>query len=1272
MKRLFLKGGLLCILSFVACLAWAEDTDTDNLTAYWDWENNKPEGIQSFSGFEGQSGDIESSISGIYLHVDATSGKLGPNNGTPQFTTGAKLQVPVASTSDVVTFKGYSGLSYTIGGGEQKSSTGSEDAYTATDADVAQGYVEIVSYSSGYMYSVKATYASEDEINSLKDTSVTATWDWNQGIPDGLFAATIFDVDGETKSGYLDSDLTVGEKTVQLYVDASMSGGKLSTSGRTNDVQYNKNTIIHVPVVSTEDVVTVTGYPNTQYSHYSIAGVTATDIVTSYTAVQSDVELGYVEIVATDDNCYLYSITVKFASSDEIANIKEDLSTQAGGNTGGDDEGDDEEEDENGVKVEKALYTTSFTEWPEINGQQNYTTPTENTVTTRYSDESLTFELCGVSVVPDGKDDSKFPGYVGYMMTQKTSYIANNEPYATTSKLKSITKIQLTQTATGNSRGIKVSVKGTQEDGTEDTDWVVLHDTAIQTAGGEDLELTVNRKKCQIKFENISEGMDQNAYVTDLAIYGNVTLSGPALDSLFVNETGYDAYDVFTESDGQMVGTIYISQAASYPSESDNPVTATADNGTVKSISYTNDGATVTIEVATEDSTLTYVLNIERKPMCTLTYIGLDGTELGTQEVEQDATIGTFNDYTSSISPDDGYTFRGWFVSADGGKKYSESDVITESVNLYAVATETEVQSTTAQYSFDLTDQYFYAEDHEAFNPTGSGVWHDATHGWVFGNGDTIDLLVGGDAYILLDLCQYSSDGTTISLDDNSIDAKVSSDGASASFAYTGEAGTITLTISGGTVYIHNLTIINVVDNPVAKNDAGYYVVNAGDADNLLLTLQIANATASSDERTYIFLPNGTYDLGNATLTKISGANISLIGQSMDSTIIVNEALEESINESATLLVTGDNCYMQDLTLENDYPYYTYDNGRAVCLWDQANHTICKNVKMLSYQDTYYSNNATAEKYFETSDIHGTVDFICGDGAVYFQNCTITVEKRTNAGSGECTITAPNTATSATYGYVFNGCTIDNYAAKYNYGRAWSNGPRCVFLNTILNDPDNINENRWNTTGINTVPTEFLEYNTMNSDLTSIMPESNTITFSGGSSTLELNTLMTSETDAKKYELATVFSSSSWTPNTCTVQLEMGDVISQNETTDEDTEETTPASISWDVVDNALAYAIFKDGEFVEIIDGSSTSYEVTEDGTYTVRAANSYGGFGESSEDADITTIIKDAAANTGNIVNTVYYNLSGVRVSNAYKGVVIKVETMENGKQVTTKVIK
>ncbi|MCD8296534.1 MAG: pectinesterase family protein [Prevotella sp.] len=1258
MKRLLLKGGLLCLLCFAACIAWADETD-DNLTATWDWENDNPSGIRASTDFQGTSsgkGTLDSSIEGIVMTVDATSGKLSAGtNSYAQFNSGTILQVPVAEGS-VVTVKRYPGdYTCTIGGTDATFSD-NVATYTATSTDAETGYVAIVATNNGYLNSVSVTYLSQDDIDKI--IGVTATWDWENDNPEGLQTTTI----KEGSTDYITSTYSTDDATVKMYVDAT-SGQLAGRSSSNNDVQLNEGTILRVPVVSTSDVVTIVSHSN--YYYYTVGGTAATDVTTTYKAQETDAEQGYVEIKVTSTS-YVYSITVKYESEEEIAKIDYNKLSASEDNTEGDDQNGNTEgggTEESGKQVEKALYTTDFTEWPTISSSSEGVT---NTVTTKYSDEELTFTLVNASVDPEGTND-KFSSLVGYIMTDKKSGVS-----ITTSELKSITKITFTQAGTGTSgRGIKISVQGTptDENETADDDWVTVFDTQLATQAGEEHTIEINRTDCQIKFESLDDSA--NAYVTDLAIYGNITLTEPTLATFTLNNTEYDAYEVFTKSvdNDKMEGTVYISSSENMPSET-NAVTATADYGEVGSISYTTDtdNATVNIEVKEEDGTasVTYVLSVERKPMHTLTYYNLDGTTvLGTQQVEEDATIGTFNDYSSSITPGDGYTFRGWFVSTEGGKKYTTDYVVTEDISLYAVATETEVQSTTARYEYDLTYQYFYAEDHEAFNPTG-GEWHDTTHGWVFSDGDEINLLVGGNAYILLDLCSYSSEGTKISLGDTSVDAKVSTDGGSAAFTYTGEAGTITLNISGSPVYIHSLTILNVQDNPIAKNDAGYYVVNAGDADNLLTTLEIANATASSDERTYIFLPGGTYDLGNTTLTKISGANISLIGQSMDSTIIVNTALEESIYNTATILVTGDNCYIQDLTLQNNYDYYgNSNNGRAVCLWDQANHTICKNVRMLSYQDTYYSNNSTAEKYFETSDIHGTVDFICGDGAVFFQGCTITVEARQGGStSGECTIVAPSTADGASYGYVFDGCTIDNKVSKYNLGRAWNYKPQCVYLNTVLKDTVNLREERWNPKGVAnaSIPYKFLEYASVDTLGNVITPSENTVYFYSSDSSVKdtLNTILTEKTEAEKYSLGSVFTD--WSPATYATQLEMEQLSVSSDST----------AISWSQVNNALAYAVFKDSVFVDIVDANTSSYKINGDGIYTVRAANSYGGFGENSTEAEITTIIKDAAANKGSIVKTVYYNLSGARVSSATKGVVIKVDTMENGKQVATKVIR
>ena len=136
-----------------------------------------------------------------------------------------------------------------------------------------------------------------------------------------------------------------------------------------------------------------------------------------------------------------------------------------------------------------------------------------------------------------------------------------------TSPLASITKITLHQAATGGKRGIKVSVKG---DG--DEDWVAIHNVAIGKASGEDLTLDVNRTNCQIKFENFNLG--QNAYVTDLAIYGNVDMSkAPMLGSFLLNGEKYHAADLFAEdASGKQVATVLISKKANLISET-NPLT---------------------------------------------------------------------------------------------------------------------------------------------------------------------------------------------------------------------------------------------------------------------------------------------------------------------------------------------------------------------------------------------------------------------------------------------------------------------------------------------------------------------------------------------------------------------------------------------------------------------------------------------------------------------------------------------------------------------------
>lgn len=191
---------------------------------------------------------------------------------------------------------------------------------------------------------------------------------------------------------------------------------------------------------------------------------------------------------------------------------------------------------------EQLIYSTDFQEWDNIDCTS--TVDKEVHLKTQYTKEDFTLTLHGVGVDPIGTDANKFPGYTGYLKTAKyTSEYSQDIPTAITSKLKSITRIELIQVATGKQRGIKVSVKG---DG--DTDWVPLHDESIETATGEKLSIEVKRTNCQIKFENFDDpkkGRNNNAYIVDLKIYGNVSEAVTPKDLKQIN---------FLKSDDDMAG----------------------------------------------------------------------------------------------------------------------------------------------------------------------------------------------------------------------------------------------------------------------------------------------------------------------------------------------------------------------------------------------------------------------------------------------------------------------------------------------------------------------------------------------------------------------------------------------------------------------------------------------------------------------------------------------------------------------------------------------
>lgn len=426
-----------------------------------------------------------------------------------------------------------------------------------------------------------------------------------------------------------------------------------------------------------------------------------------------------------------------------------------------------------------------------------------------------------------------------------------------------------------------------------------------------------------------------------------------------------------------------------------------------------------------------------------------------------------------------------------------------------------------------------------------------------------------------------------------------------------------------------------VTEHSLMVND--YIIV--GSLDELRAAIRQVNEE-NSGLRRFIFLKNGVYDYGIYNNPEsgadpygrdtIKADNISLIGQSTEGVTIQITPKQASVSRTSPLVITGTGMYLQDFTLQNNFNYGG-DDGQAAALMDKGHHTIGKNMRLISKQDTYYSNTDYGQLYFETSEFQGTVDFICGRGDAFFNKCRLLcVNRKPTQGDykGDDHIAAPYTIgeeynTAGGHGYIFMDCYVDCKAQKWDFGRGWRGWPKAAFLNTTLSEDaakrignDQTSGKpadgyavtkpidytlRVGTKGIQTSSDshylQFYEYNTIDEQGNVVSPESNILEFTASDKASYETILKQSETD--RFQLRNVYPD--WQP-------------------DEDCRQVTVSScqldgttLSWTTSQTPKAILIERNGELVAIVDGTTSSYALSgaSDGI-TVRAANSMGGFGE------------------------------------------------------------
>ncbi|CAN0891164.1 Probable pectinesterase/pectinesterase inhibitor 51 [Linum grandiflorum] len=243
-------------------------------------------------------------------------------------------------------------------------------------------------------------------------------------------------------------------------------------------------------------------------------------------------------------------------------------------------------------------------------------------------------------------------------------------------------------------------------------------------------------------------------------------------------------------------------------------------------------------------------------------------------------------------------------------------------------------------------------------------------------------------------------------------------------------------------------------DATVCKDGCGYKTVQAAvDAspDNL-----------PSGKRFVIKIKEGVYkDIVRVPLEK---RNLVFLGDGIGKTVITGSLTVGqpgiSTYNTATVAVLGDGFMASGLTIENAAGAPTH---QAVALRLDSDLSMIENCEFLGHQDTLYAHSL--RQYYKSCIIQGNVDFIFGNSAAIFDNCTILVAPRqVNPEKGENNaVTAQGrTDPAQSTGFVFHNCLIngtEEYMRLYRskpkahknfLGRPWKEYSRTVFIRCNL------------------------------------------------------------------------------------------------------------------------------------------------------------------------------------------------------------------------------
>lgn len=232
-------------------------------------------------------------------------------------------------------------------------------------------------------------------------------------------------------------------------------------------------------------------------------------------------------------------------------------------------------------------------------------------------------------------------------------------------------------------------------------------------------------------------------------------------------------------------------------------------------------------------------------------------------------------------------------------------------------------------------------------------------------------------------------------------------------------------------------------------------VAKDGSGDFKTINEAIRQLPKFSNQTFILYIKKGIYEEQvqiNKTFT-----NLMMVGDGPTKTKItgsLNFVDGTPTFKTATVAVLGDGFIAKGIGFENSAGAAKH---QAVALRVQSDRSIFYNCQMDGYQDTLYTH--TKRQFYRDCTISGTIDFIFGDAAVIFQNCTFVVRKPLD--NQQCIVTAQGRKERRQpSAIIIQNSTFTADPEYYPYrnelksylGRPWKEFSRTIIMESYIED----------------------------------------------------------------------------------------------------------------------------------------------------------------------------------------------------------------------------